>query len=644
MAQHDYVIDNQSFPNFRADLNQALQALVTQNAGATPPTAPHPHQVWADTTDNLLKQRNADNTAWLTLGPLDGMHASMTLSGRSAVGDGPLQDLTIEQVKVLLGINPAGLLSTLHGVDGHNSALDADLLDGHHALFFQNANNTIDGVFSLDRLPVGTGPNRLIVTDNNSRLPAVDGSRLTGLPGTDHQTVTGIMHNKIGGGSFRSGGAIMRDGSLRFWGNALNGQAGMGSAQVHNTPGPDALPFPQSHTAKATKWVASGYNHWVLFDDGSVWSWGENSSGELGHGTTSHTYLPTKIEGDLVGQHVTDIATGVSNRNDFPHILFLTQEGKIFSCGSNGRGQLGVGNTDDRHEPTRVGAASNWTHIYAFGSGSGFSAALNTSGHLYMWGDNQSGQLGDGSTAQTTVPYFVNRFGSSRVVQFSATQNKTVSDSASESFCAARLDDGRIFTWGNNHSGQLGDGTTVQKTVPVEIGTMGGNNRYVHCAGGRNGSTYVVHADGNIWSTGYNGHGQLARNGTSNSLIFGEIHDSAKSGVVEIIHVGQGPTTTMFVRYSNGSVWGCGYNGASQLGNGGSSDISDTLIEIKVKGPSRIVDICAIGNGQVLAGGNQLGLGMLNEEGQYFQTGPGRDHQNGDPNGNDYAVPRHLIF
>lgn len=71
MTQHDFVIDNQSFPAFRADLNQGLSALATTNSGDSEPPNVMPYMYWADTSNNLLKQRNAANDGWITIRPLD---------------------------------------------------------------------------------------------------------------------------------------------------------------------------------------------------------------------------------------------------------------------------------------------------------------------------------------------------------------------------------------------------------------------------------------------------------------------------------------------------------------------------------------------------------------------------------------------
>jgi hypothetical protein len=85
MATHDYVIDNQTAPNFRADLNSALAAIVTQNSNATAPSVTYADMFWYDTTNNQLKKRNEANSAWITLGTVDEGTGTFTPSGGGAI-------------------------------------------------------------------------------------------------------------------------------------------------------------------------------------------------------------------------------------------------------------------------------------------------------------------------------------------------------------------------------------------------------------------------------------------------------------------------------------------------------------------------------------------------------------------------------
>lgn len=85
MATHDYVIDNQSAPSLRADLNSVLQAIVTQNSSATAPTTTYANMVWYDTANNQLKKRNEADSAWITLGTIDESLGTFTQSGERAL-------------------------------------------------------------------------------------------------------------------------------------------------------------------------------------------------------------------------------------------------------------------------------------------------------------------------------------------------------------------------------------------------------------------------------------------------------------------------------------------------------------------------------------------------------------------------------
>lgn len=71
MAQHDYVIDNQTAPNFRADLNNALAAIVSTNSGSSAPSTTYANMLWYDTTNNILKMRNEADDTWINVGYLD---------------------------------------------------------------------------------------------------------------------------------------------------------------------------------------------------------------------------------------------------------------------------------------------------------------------------------------------------------------------------------------------------------------------------------------------------------------------------------------------------------------------------------------------------------------------------------------------
>ncbi|MBY9084659.1 hypothetical protein KIH86_10500 [Paenibacillus sp. HN-1] len=141
--------------------------------------------------------------------------------------------------------------------------------------------------------------------------------------------------------------------------------------------------------------MGSGHNL-ALKSDGTVWSWGTNSSGQLGNGTTTNTTVPAAIS-TLSG--VTAIAAGSS------HSLALKSDGSVWAWGYGGSGQLGDGSLTVRTTPVAVSGLTS--EVTAIAGGNSHSLALKSDGSVWAWGYNGSGQLGDGTTVQRNIPVAV---------------------------------------------------------------------------------------------------------------------------------------------------------------------------------------------------------------------------------------------
>lgn len=183
-----------------------------------------------------------------------------------------------------------------------------------------------------------------------------------------------------------------------------------------------------------------------------LYCWGDNAAGQLGDGTISPRDAATRI--------------------DFSDTLYRFAGGRDFSCfdtfsglycwGSNGSGQLGLGDTTPRTTPTvvipRAPFASGLRSIVA---GGGHACALDAARALTCWGDNADGQIGDGTSGNirpAAVPVTVGD-GSGEVLSVAL---------GSHHSCAL-LDDGTVWCWGANESGQLGDDTTTPRSTPVQV-------------------------------------------------------------------------------------------------------------------------------------------------------------------------------
>jgi len=178
----------------------------------------------------------------------------------------------------------------------------------------------------------------------------------------------------------------------------------------------------------AWKAIAAGDDHTLgLRTDGTMWAWGYNLNGQLGDGRKKvYQPQPVQIGTDADWKAIT--AGGA-------HSLALKNDGTLWVWGKNNLGQLGLGDSGERHVPVKIGEAKDWVAIAAGGS---YSVGLKKNGTLWAWGNNVSGQLGDGTTRRRSTPVKVGQSNDWKAV------------SASMSVTAAMKSNGEIWAWGYN--------------------------------------------------------------------------------------------------------------------------------------------------------------------------------------------------
>jgi alpha-tubulin suppressor-like RCC1 family protein len=324
-------------------------------------------------------------------------------------------------------------------------------------------------------------------------------------------------------------------------GDNANGELGNGTYASSNVP-------VQGSGLSGITAVASGvYSSLALRSDGSMWAWGLNEYGELGNGTYNNTNdNPAQVLGlsDVIA-----IAGGAY------HYLAVRSDGSAWAWGENTFGGLGIGTTQDyvNNVPAQVLGLSGVT---AVAGGGHHSLALKSDGSVWAWGWNVRGQLGNGTGNDSDVP-----------VQVPGLSGVTAIAAGSEHSLAVRSD-GSVWAWGLNEDGQLGNGTTIDSSIPVQVSGLSG---VTAIAAGWEDSL-AVRSDGTAWAWGDNTYGELG-NGTSiNSSI--PVRVSGLSGVtavasncVSLTATAGGAAHSLAVT-SDGSVWGWGYNGYGELGDG----------------------------------------------------------------------------
>ena len=236
-------------------------------------------------------------------------------------------------------------------------------------------------------------------------------------------------------------------GTLWAWGEGSNGQRGSGASTDMSSP---------VQIGALTTWGAtSGKPQWrntahAIKQDGTLWGWGYNATGTIGAGTVVTRNSPVQI-GSLT---TWSRAAGGSY-----HSIFLSTAGKLYATGgSNNKGATGLGNNTNYSSPVQIGSLTTWAYPTAAQYNSG---CVKTDGTLWTWGSGAEGQSGRGDILNISSPEQVGSLTNwSKVVMFRGGTS------------AAIKTDGTLWTWGDGGAGALGDGTVVNKSSPVQVGSL----------------------------------------------------------------------------------------------------------------------------------------------------------------------------
>jgi alpha-tubulin suppressor-like RCC1 family protein len=240
--------------------------------------------------------------------------------------------------------------------------------------------------------------------------------------------------------------AIKTDNTLWTWGRGSYGRLGHNNTIDRSSP---------VQVGSLSNWAqVSARNNLTgcvaVKTDGTLWSWGANSFGELGHNNTINLSSPVQV-GSLSNWAEADSGSQLA--------FAIKTDGTIWGWGRNNiYGRLGDGTVIDRSSPVQIGALTDWHQISSGIAGGG---AIKTNGTLWAWGRNVNGQLGDNSTANKSSPVQIGSL--------------TTWDWLNRGFynTFAIKTDGTLWGWGDNSpNGQIGDNTIVDRSSPVQIGAL----------------------------------------------------------------------------------------------------------------------------------------------------------------------------
>jgi alpha-tubulin suppressor-like RCC1 family protein len=280
----------------------------------------------------------------------------------------------------------------------------------------------------------------------------------------------------MAGGGVSHSLALKTDGTLWSFGDNTVGQLGDQTTITKSSP---------VQIGSLTNWAMAGggvSHSLALKTDGTLWSFGDNTVGQLGDQTTITKSSPVQI-GSLTNWAMA--GGGVS------HSLALKTDGTLWSFGSGFYSSLGDGTTISKSSPVQIGSLTTWANI-AFGWQQ--SLALKTDGTLWSFGRNVYGQLGDGTASSKSSP-----------VQIGTLTNWADVIGGYRHMLALKTD-GTLWSFGRNNFGQLGDDTTINKSSPVQIGSL---TNWASGIGGVGNTTLALKTDGTLWNFGRSNYGQL---------------------------------------------------------------------------------------------------------------------------------------
>ncbi|MFI7587461.1 RCC1 domain-containing protein [Spongisporangium articulatum] len=235
------------------------------------------------------------------------------------------------------------------------------------------------------------------------------------------------------------------DSTAWCWGYNPDGEVGDGT-----TASPVTTPV-QVSTTGVSSWSMLAVGQYFtcgIKTDGTLWCWGYNASGRLGDGTTTSRSVPTQVGS----------GTWLTVDADYHSACAVKASDQSLWCwGYGGIGQLGNNSTADQSSPVTVSGGGTWSSV-ALGWDHG--CGLKTNGTIWCWGYGGHGDLGRGSVTDSSVP----------VQESTGSTAWTALTSGGYSSCAQRSS-GALYCWGDNDHGQLGDGTTSDQQTPVVSGS-----------------------------------------------------------------------------------------------------------------------------------------------------------------------------
>ncbi len=413
-----------------------------------------------DATGSVVNGRpitwTSDNAAVATVDPNGFVTGVATGSAAVIATSGGLRDsaaITVRTTSSFLSVSAGGLKTCSLTASG--------------AAYCWGSGPLGDGSGTSSKVPVAvtggltfsavTAGNFLACGITTTEAPYCWGERPVAVPG-GHEFVALTIGDGVGPGHYCG---LTANGSAYCWGNNTSGQVGDGTTsgdEIQNGWVVRTAPVAVVGGLRFAAVTAGLFHTCGLTTSGAAYCWGGGGNGELGDGSTTDSSVPVAVAGGL---KFMSLSAGGSNT------CGLTTGGAAYCWGPNGAGLLGNGSTTSSSVPVAVSGGLTFS---AVSTGSGHACGLTGNGAAYCWGWNAEGQLGTGSN--TGPELCASSPCSTRPVPVAGGLRFAGLSASGQVTCGVTLS-GTTYCWGDNRYGQLGNGTTINSSEPVQVVGLG---------------------------------------------------------------------------------------------------------------------------------------------------------------------------